>query len=269
METIIQKYLRNRYATISEYNAQAGEGGPEPFRVLVVANFPTKLQRPRPARQAGSSNRPERAAGLRASPLLVQHRHPAKPARRGFELGRTSSAAANCLGVGRGPLPAGATRTSAPGPACARSPRPDEAFLQPHFAAGGRGGARARQGGSRFPLRVHHPAPGALVDPAGRPAGASASPLGPGRRHAPPAPGARQGHQPARPPSWARRGPAKSTPPARPPDHQPRADVQPRRGSSCTWWTSKKGVEFKTYAHPRPARTRAVGGHRERGASSA
>ncbi len=39
METVIQKYLRNEYATIEAYNAQAGEIA-EPFRILVVANFP-------------------------------------------------------------------------------------------------------------------------------------------------------------------------------------------------------------------------------------
>jgi hypothetical protein len=40
METVLQKYLRNRYATIDAYNAEAGEVA-EPFRVVVVANFPT------------------------------------------------------------------------------------------------------------------------------------------------------------------------------------------------------------------------------------
>lgn len=39
METVLQKYLRNEFATIHEYNAQAGEVA-EPFQVLVVANFP-------------------------------------------------------------------------------------------------------------------------------------------------------------------------------------------------------------------------------------
>ncbi|HZY84416.1 MAG TPA: hypothetical protein VFE78_06275, partial [Gemmataceae bacterium] len=39
MENVIQKYLRNRYGSITEYNAEAGEVA-EPFRVLVVANFP-------------------------------------------------------------------------------------------------------------------------------------------------------------------------------------------------------------------------------------
>src|SRR5205823_6898759 len=42
METVIQKYLRNQYKTIEEYNAQAGEVA-EPYRVLVVANFPTNF----------------------------------------------------------------------------------------------------------------------------------------------------------------------------------------------------------------------------------
>ncbi|HWE40675.1 MAG TPA: FtsK/SpoIIIE domain-containing protein [Isosphaeraceae bacterium] len=39
MERVIQKYLRNEYETIEEYNRMAGEVA-EPFRVLVVANFP-------------------------------------------------------------------------------------------------------------------------------------------------------------------------------------------------------------------------------------
>jgi len=42
MENVIQKYLRNQYASIEEYNAQAGEVA-EAFRVLVVANFPTNF----------------------------------------------------------------------------------------------------------------------------------------------------------------------------------------------------------------------------------
>ena len=42
METVTQKYLRNEYATIGEYNAVAGEVA-EPYRVLVVADFPAKF----------------------------------------------------------------------------------------------------------------------------------------------------------------------------------------------------------------------------------
>ncbi len=39
METVIQKYLRNEFATIHEYNRQAGEIA-EPLRVVVISNFP-------------------------------------------------------------------------------------------------------------------------------------------------------------------------------------------------------------------------------------
>ncbi len=42
METVIQKYLRNEYADIHAYNAQAGEVA-EPFQVLVIAGFPTNF----------------------------------------------------------------------------------------------------------------------------------------------------------------------------------------------------------------------------------
>jgi hypothetical protein len=42
METVTQKYLRNEYETIEAYNAVAGEVA-EPYRVLVVADFPTKF----------------------------------------------------------------------------------------------------------------------------------------------------------------------------------------------------------------------------------
>jgi DNA segregation ATPase FtsK/SpoIIIE-like protein len=39
MQNVIQKYLRNQYASLEEYNEKAGEVA-EPYRVLVVANFP-------------------------------------------------------------------------------------------------------------------------------------------------------------------------------------------------------------------------------------
>lgn len=39
METVIQKYLRNEFATIDDYNAQAGELA-EPYRFVVVADLP-------------------------------------------------------------------------------------------------------------------------------------------------------------------------------------------------------------------------------------
>ena len=42
MENVIQKYLRNEFASIQEYNEHAGEVA-EPFQILVVANFPANF----------------------------------------------------------------------------------------------------------------------------------------------------------------------------------------------------------------------------------
>ncbi|HUQ71140.1 MAG TPA: FtsK/SpoIIIE domain-containing protein, partial [Planctomycetaceae bacterium] len=42
METVLQMFLRNEYATLEEYNRQAGEVA-EPYRVLVVSGLPTSF----------------------------------------------------------------------------------------------------------------------------------------------------------------------------------------------------------------------------------
>ena len=42
MENVIQKYLRNEFETIEQYNQQAGELA-EPYRFLVIAGFPTNF----------------------------------------------------------------------------------------------------------------------------------------------------------------------------------------------------------------------------------
>jgi DNA segregation ATPase FtsK/SpoIIIE, S-DNA-T family len=42
MRMVIQKYLRGEYASISEYNAEAGEVA-EPFRFLIISSFPAKF----------------------------------------------------------------------------------------------------------------------------------------------------------------------------------------------------------------------------------
>ena len=39
MENVFQKYLRNEFELIEEYNTHAGEVA-EPYRILIVANFP-------------------------------------------------------------------------------------------------------------------------------------------------------------------------------------------------------------------------------------
>jgi DNA segregation ATPase FtsK/SpoIIIE-like protein len=59
MENVIQKYLRSQFSSIEDYNAEAGEVA-EPYRVLVIANFPINFT-PQAARrlvsivQSGSS----------------------------------------------------------------------------------------------------------------------------------------------------------------------------------------------------------------------
>ena len=61
MENVIQKYLRNQFETIEDYNAHAGEVA-EPYRVLVVANFPVNFSaRCRPP----LGQHPEQRAALR------------------------------------------------------------------------------------------------------------------------------------------------------------------------------------------------------------
>ena len=42
MENVIQKYLRNEFSTIDEYNERAGEIA-EPYRFLVIADFPVNM----------------------------------------------------------------------------------------------------------------------------------------------------------------------------------------------------------------------------------
>lgn len=42
MENVIQKYLRNEFASIQEYNEHAGEVA-EPYQILVIANFPANF----------------------------------------------------------------------------------------------------------------------------------------------------------------------------------------------------------------------------------
>ena len=55
METVIQKYLRNEYASIEDYNRQAGEIA-EPLRVLVFCDFPANLTEAAAKRLAGIVN---------------------------------------------------------------------------------------------------------------------------------------------------------------------------------------------------------------------
>ena len=67
MENVIQQYLRNQYATIEDYNAQAGEIA-EPYRVLVVFDFPVNF-----SETAAGEHRPERAPLRRLCDCLDGH----------------------------------------------------------------------------------------------------------------------------------------------------------------------------------------------------
>jgi len=80
METVTQKYLRNEYATIEEYNAVAEEVA-EPYRVLVVADFPTKFDEKSAARLAAIA-----AGGTTCGVLTLVAVDLSKPMPPGFQL---------------------------------------------------------------------------------------------------------------------------------------------------------------------------------------
>ncbi len=80
MEMVTQKYLRNEYATIEEYNAVAQEVA-EPYRVLVVADFPTKFDEKAAARLASIA-----AGGVPCGVLTLIAADLSKPLPSGFDL---------------------------------------------------------------------------------------------------------------------------------------------------------------------------------------
>jgi DNA segregation ATPase FtsK/SpoIIIE-like protein len=89
MENVIQKYLRSQYASIEEYNEQAGEVA-EPYRVIVVANFPANFT-------VEAARRLERIASSGASCgvyTLVSH-DPALPLPQDFDLADLERASLN------------------------------------------------------------------------------------------------------------------------------------------------------------------------------
>ena len=77
MERVTQKYLRDEYATIDEYNAVAGEVA-EPYRVLVVADFPAAFDEKSAARLAGIA-----AAGVPCGVLTLVARDLDRPLPQG------------------------------------------------------------------------------------------------------------------------------------------------------------------------------------------
>jgi DNA segregation ATPase FtsK/SpoIIIE, S-DNA-T family len=80
MEKVTQKYLRNEYATIDEYNAVAGEVA-EPYRVLVVADFPSGFDEKTVARLAAIT-----ANGIPCGVITLVARDLEKPVPLGTEV---------------------------------------------------------------------------------------------------------------------------------------------------------------------------------------
>ncbi|WP_406693831.1 FtsK/SpoIIIE domain-containing protein [Singulisphaera sp. Ch08] len=80
MEKVAQKYLRNEYATIEEYNAVAEEVA-EPYRVLVVTDFPAGFDEKTAARLASIA-----AAGVPCGVLTLVVVDRDRPLPTGFSL---------------------------------------------------------------------------------------------------------------------------------------------------------------------------------------
>ena len=102
MENVIQKYLRSQFSSIEDYNAQAGEVA-EPYRVLVVANFPANFT-PQAARRLVSIVQSGSSCGVYAL-ISVDTRQPLP---QGFQLDDLEQLCLN-LYWRDDQLPAGAT----------------------------------------------------------------------------------------------------------------------------------------------------------------
>ncbi len=79
MENVIQKYLRNEFASIQEYNEHAGEVA-EPLHILVVANFPANFSEEAARRLASIA-----ASGPRCGVFLLLSSDVRREPPRGFD----------------------------------------------------------------------------------------------------------------------------------------------------------------------------------------
>ena len=109
MENVIQKYLRNEFASIQEYNEHAGEVA-EPFQILVVANFPANFSDEAARRLASIA-----ASGARCGVYTLISTDQKLAAAAEFRPGRSGAAGADA-GLGRG----GAALCLAATPSCGR-----------------------------------------------------------------------------------------------------------------------------------------------------
>ena len=79
MEVVIQKYLRNEYESIGAYNAEAEV--PEPYRFVVVANFPANFNETSARRLASIA-----ASGARCGVYLILSIDPSQQMPSGFSM---------------------------------------------------------------------------------------------------------------------------------------------------------------------------------------
>ena len=162
MENVIQVYLRQEFHSIEEYNAFAGEMA-EPYRVLVVANFPASFSEAAVAAH-------EKHRGQRGPLRRV------RADERGHAVAPAAQLPVVRLGNGRDAARAGATDISACehpdfGPLAVQfDPPPPRRAIQGDSPHGGQRGQRGRTG--RGALLPHHPR---AARTGGRPTAAPAS----------------------------------------------------------------------------------------------
>lgn len=80
MENVLQKYLRNEFQTIEEYNESAGEVA-EPYHFLVISDFPAKFSEIAARRLVSIVN-----SGPRCGVYTLMNFDPGKPLPNNFEL---------------------------------------------------------------------------------------------------------------------------------------------------------------------------------------
>ncbi len=216
MENVIQKYLRNEFQSIEEYNREAGEVA-EPFRVLVVANFPANFNEA--AQPTLAEHRRQRAAlrGLHCcwwpTSIAAAHRRAARglgadTPRRSWP--RRDASLAGC------PTSAGSRWSST------RPPTPAAVTQLVHD---GRRAMANEAGRVEVPFEFIAPPAEEIWTVVGQERHRRAA--GPRRRHQLAAPAARQGHLAAR--AHRRQDGLGQVDAAARPDHQHRPALQSRR----------------------------------------
>ncbi len=247
MEKVIQMYLRNEYATIAEYNEQAGVIA-EKYYFLVVADFPANFTETAAKRLLSIA-----ASGARCGVYMLIHwdqRQPLPPEFLPDEL-RASSVCLSAKGkqflLGGKPIPGTDLLLDAP-------PAPEFAIEFVNKVG------LASRDSSRVEVPFAHVAPPESEIWTGDTASELRVPDRPHGRDQVPIPGDREGDLPAR----ADRGQdrLRQVHPVPCHDHQPGVVVQPGAGGVLPGGF-QEGRRVQVLRQP-PASPRAGGGHRER-----